>query len=624
MCGIFGQMNSDGRPVDRDACRAATHLLQHRGPDASGEWISPGDSTVYLGFRRLSILDLSEAANQPMHGENGNVLIFNGEIYNYRELRKECEARGRQFRTHGDTEVLLAALELWGAEALNRLEGMFALLFWNASKREALIARDPLGIKPLYFWRRPAAGLCVASEIKSFYALPEFEPRLRAAALPEYLRFRTLADGATLLEGVEQLSPGHFIRYQPASGRFEMRRYWSITTALDADQPRETLDLDGLRSLFRETVDRHLLSDVPVGAQLSGGVDSTLSLAVARRDLGRTMRAFHCRVDKDTHSEFEWAHKTAAILGVEMDSITLDGATLLSDLLERLTWHMDEPLGHPNAAGVHLVSKLARPKATVLISGEGADEIFGGYSRYSTLLWQSVFRGAGLRRLGFGPGWARKASRLAALPDEDEAICSLSEFVPLDAVQRILPGATAENTAAARLARIASYSRSRNASTRCQLYDLETYLPALCIRQDKMSMAASIENRVPFLTPRMAVFGLSLAQNDRASYVQQKALVKRYLCDYMPKEVVYRKKVGFQLPLEDWLWNQEAGRERMADLSGLRGCLDMQGVQQALGQRDETATELAWVLLTLDVWLRIFLNKARVLECGAPEPLPAS
>jgi asparagine synthase (glutamine-hydrolysing) len=617
MCGIFGQMNSDGRPVDRHACRLATRLLHHRGPDASGEWISPADSTVYLGFRRLSILDLSDAANQPMHGENGNVLIFNGEIYNYRELRKVCEGRGRQFRTHGDTEVLLAALELWGAGALTRLEGMFALLFWNAAKREALIARDPLGIKPLYFWRRPGAGLCVASEIKSFYALPEFTPQLRSAALPEYLRFRTLADGETLLQGVDQLNPGHFIRYQPAGDRFELCRYWSIAAALDGHKPQETLDLDGLRSLFRETVDRHLLSDVPVGAQLSGGVDSTLSLAVASRDLGRVMRAFHCSVDKATHSEYEWASRTAEILRVEMASITLDGATLLSDLLERLTWHMDEPLGHPNAAGVHMVSKLARPKATVLISGEGADEIFGGYVRYSSLLWQSKFRGLGVRNLAFGPGWARKASRLAAMP-EDEAICSLSEFVPLDTVRRILPGATEENTAGARLARIGRFS-GRSASTRAQLYDLETYLPALCIRQDKMSMAASIENRVPFLTPRMAVFGLSLARKDRASYAEQKVLLKRYLCDYMPKEVVYRKKVGFQLPLEDWLWNHPAGRDRMADLGRLRGHLDVGGVLQALAPRDETATELAWVLLTLDIWLGIFLNKSRVLEFGSVE-----
>ncbi len=168
MCGIFGQLNHGGRPVDRDACRLATRLLHHRGPDAGGEWIDPERAALYLGFRRLSILDLSEAANQPMRGESGSILIFNGEIYNYRELRKSCEAKGRRFRTQGDTGVLLACLELWGAAALDRIEGMYAFLFWDPTQREALIARDPLGIKPMYFWRWPARGLAVASEINSF------------------------------------------------------------------------------------------------------------------------------------------------------------------------------------------------------------------------------------------------------------------------------------------------------------------------------------------------------------------------------------------------------------------------------------------------------------------------
>jgi len=619
MCGIFGELHSGGRPVDLESCRLATRLLHHRGPDSSGEWLEPGRSCIYLGFRRLSILDLSESANQPMLGSNGNVLIFNGEIYNYRELRRQCEAKGVRFRTQGDTEVLLACLEIWGADALKKLEGMFGLLFWNAATRTALIARDPLGIKPVYLWRRPGNGLAVASEMKAFYALPEFAPELNTSALPEYLRFRTLASGNTMLRGVDQLNPGHVALYQPDSDRFEIRRYWSITEALLNDpQGPESRDLDGIRSLFRETVDRHLLSDVPVGAQLSGGVDSTLALAVARKDLGRRMRAFHCNVDQAELTEFEWANRCAQILDVDMDTVTLDGSTLTSGLLDELTWHMDEPLGHPNAVGVHMVSRLARPKATVLISGEGADEIFGGYPRYTILRWQAHFRRIGVHSLpASAPGWMRRAAGLAGLP-LNEAIGSLTQFASLERVQRLLPGATAEQTISGRLARLETYAPAgqANPSLLCQLYDLETYLPPLCIRQDKMSMAASIENRVPFITPRMAVFGLRLPQHLRASHREHKVLLKKYLCDYVPREIVYRKKAGFQIPIEQWIWGR-ASEALSRPGSRLSGCLDTSSFPALLASRDEAATELAWVLLTLEIWLDIFMRRERVLEYGA-------
>jgi asparagine synthase (glutamine-hydrolysing) len=621
MCGIFGLFQTGGRAIDTGQCRKAAALMAHRGPDALGEWIGPGGD-IYLGFRRLSILDLSAAANQPMHGRDGNVLIFNGEIYNYQTIRQELIAHGLTFRTNGDTEVLLRALETWGEAALPKLEGMFGFLFWDGVRREALIVRDFLGIKPVYWWQPPGGGLAVASEVKCFYALDGFEPRVDRDALPEYLRFRSLAGENTLLAGVRQLRPGHLLRYRFADGTLSGCAYWSPAAAASA-APTPRNPMEELRDLFRSSVDLHLLSDVPVGAQLSGGVDSTLSLAVARRDLKRNMKAFHCSVAGDNDSELPFARRAAQLLDVEMEVVELEAGQMLSPLLDKLTWHMDEPLGHPNALGVHLVSALAKPQATVLISGEGADEIFAGYTRYSGLQRQAL-----ARRTGLGSAMAalplprslKKTGQLATM-SEDDVIVNGTQFVPADLLKSLLPDADAAAAESNRRALLTSPSEF-DALRRCQLFDLGTYLPALLIRQDKMSMAASIENRVPFLTPRMVAFGLSLPEEQRAGLNSQKILLKKYLCDYVPEDLVYRKKVGFRIPLERWLFTSEAGRARLDWLAQpdnpIYDYIDRQAVTPILTNpaagKDEALTELVWMLLSIGLWMRIFLRKETVLE----------
>lgn len=621
MCGIFGMFQPAGRPVDVNQCRRAVAMMEHRGPDALGEWISP-EGDIYFGFRRLSILDLSTAANQPMQGRDGNVLIFNGEIYNYQVLRRELEAVGIVFRTSGDTEVLLRALETWGEAALEKMEGMFGFLFWNGITREALTVRDFLGIKPVYWWQPPGGGLAVASELKCFYPLDGFQPQLDREALPEYLRFRSLSGENTLLAGVRQLRPGHLLRYRYADGTWTGRRYWSAAEAVTAAAPVRQ-PMEELRELFRSSMDLHLLSDVPVGAQLSGGVDSTLSLAVARRDLGRDMKAFHCSVAGDSESELPFARRAAELLGVGLEVVELDAGQMLSPLLDKLTWHMDEPLGHPNALGVHLVSALAKPQATVLISGEGADEIFAGYTRYSGLQRQALARrgglGAAMAALPL-PRSLRRTGQLASM-SEDDVIVNGTEFVPAELASTLLPGMNLEAAAANRRALLAP-AVSFDALRRCQLFDLGTYLPALLVRQDKMSMAASIENRVPFLTPRMVTFGLNLAEEHRAGWNSQKVLLKKYLCDYVPKDLVYRKKVGFRIPLERWLFTSDAGRARLRRLAEANNpiydYLDRQVILLILNNpaagEDEALTELVWMLLSLSLWMELFLRKEAVLE----------
>jgi asparagine synthase (glutamine-hydrolysing) len=620
MCGIFARINPMGKPVDLGECRRATHLIAHRGPDAYGEWVSAGGD-LFLGFRRLSILDLSAAANQPMGGSRGQLLVFNGEIYNYRELRPQLEARGYRFHTSSDTEVLLHALEEWGEEALDKLEGMFGFLFWDPRAGEALIARDFLGIKPVYLWRPREAGLCVASEMKAFYALSDFTPSVRASALPEYVRFRCLPGEGTLLKEVTQLSPGQWARYRPATDELKRQVYWKPAPTLGLEDAGPS-PVKHLQEVFRATVEHHLVADVPVGAQFSGGVDSSLSLAVAYWDLGRPMQGFHCSVEGRKTNELRYARAVADSLAVQLHTINLDGARFFSPLLERLTWHMDEPLGHPNAVGVHLVSALARPLVTVLISGEGADEVFAGYPRYSALLRNEALRrrpvvGAlahHLPPLNVRYYRALRASAAWARCSTSEEIATRMQFVPPALLERLFGTPRVVQQSVADRQELLRRLDAPDALTRCQMFDLVTYLPPLLIRQDKMSMAASIENRVPFVTPRMVNLGLSLPQHWRATWRQQKVILKRLFAEYCSRALVYRKKAGFAIPLTSWL-RAPAGQARVESLRQ-RGCciydyldrLAVEGLLPDVGG-GEARTELIWGLLSLEVWLKLFRAK---------------
>ena len=560
-----------------------------------------------------------------MAGSAGNYLIFNGEIYNYRELKADLESLGERFRTTGDTEVLLHALERWGEDALTRLEGMFGFLFWNARQKQALLARDPLGIKPLYYWLPPTGGLCAASEIKAFYALRDFQPQFRTDALAEYVRFRCLIGSDTLLKGVAQVQPGELLRFDSGSRRLTSRNYWQVA-ADPAAVPANSEVLDALQNMFRATVERHLLSDVPVGAQLSGGVDSSLSLGVACKDLGRNIKGFHCSVQSEAVNETGYAQSVADCLGVSMESVSLTGREFFSSMLDRLTWHMDEPLGHPNALGVHLVSALARPQVTVLISGEGADEVFAGYPRYTALLRNHSVRqvpglSSLLRRL---PALdikyyraLRKSAHWAGQPFEEEIAVGM-QFVAPELVVQLFGPAAAARTHEPRLELLRSI-QAADLLTRCQIFDLATYLPALLVRQDKMSMAASIENRVPFVTTKMVGFGLALPAKCRAAAGEQKIILKQLLTRYIPRALVYRRKAGFTIPVSEWL-QTSSGRERLQWLlepsCPVHSLFDSSAVRDLVHgyKGDAEPTEAIWVLLTSAIWARIFGNKTAVLE----------
>ncbi|HMK36207.1 MAG TPA: asparagine synthase (glutamine-hydrolyzing) [Desulfomonilaceae bacterium] len=622
MCGIFALINPSGRKIDLHACRCGVDLQKHRGPDGSGEWISESEE-VFLGHRRLSILDLSEAGGQPMVSDAGNVLIYNGEIYNFRSLRQELESRGCRFKSTCDTEVLLHALETWGTDCLEKLEGMFAFLFWRPDLEEALIVRDFFGIKPLYFWAIPEGGLAVSSEIKSFYALPGFTARLNCELLPEFLAFRSVSGEETLLKEVREVNPGQLLRYRKMSDTVQRSAYWDVASAVSRSTFSGKQGHDEFLSIFTDTVERHLIADVPVGTQFSGGVDSSLISALVIKGLGRDLKGFHCRVEAADYDEMPLAAQIGRFLGMEVEYCALDSKIFFSGLLEKLTWHHDEPLTHPNSVGIYLLSELAREQVTVLLSGEAADEFFGGYSRYPLLLLHGILQdwpallGSFEWVSGFMPhvtgrfGVLKKFFKKARYMSLEDRIVSGTGFMEDWELQRITGDAEAYQQSIHRRTLFLGDHGTSDMLTRCQLFDIQTYLPALFVRQDKMSMAASIENRVPFATPRILSLAMQLPGESRATTMKRKSFLKSCLNLYIPKRLANRRKVGFGLPLGVWLARPE-GRERLRSLtsadSPLHGIVDTKSVESLVtsfrGEAPQANT--LWTLLSLKVWMDVF------------------
>ncbi len=616
MCGILALINPPDRPVDQGACQRGTDLMSHRGPDARGHWLHPRGH-IYLGHRRLAILDLSAAANQPMTGPSGAVLVYNGEIYNFRQVGKELEARGRRFRTSSDTEVLLAALETWGEQALERLRGMFSFVLWEPGPGRVLMARDPLGIKPLYLWQVPGGGLAAASELKAFYALPGFEPRLNRKALPEYLRFRSLAGGRTLLQGVEKLPPGWLLEYFPDRGRLRRRCWWDPVARRPSSPGGRGrgANRERLGRLLGDTVEMHLVSDVPLGLQFSGGVDSSLVAALCLKELGVELAGFFCRVEDPACDEWPAARPVARALGLRVHRAALDAEEFFTPLLHQLTWHQDEPITHPNSVGIFMLSRLARQRVTVLLSGEAADEIFAGYDRYRRLLVQARLGRLPCPLLRILHLSGRKPQVIAPCLEHDFAslLIRSNQFCDGPSVDRLLGRAGAGEQALEMRRELLPALAGLSPLDAAQLYDLATYLPAIMDRQDRMSMAVSLETRVPFADREVFTFALGLPPHQRATLRRGKTLLKDLLARYIAPSLVERGKVGFGLPLAAW-FNQPGGRRARELLSNrnhpLAGELEPRTLAR-LAREDPAGpgrADLLWTVWALAAWADIFLG----------------
>jgi len=578
MCGFAGFVNLDGAPPDPRVLAAMMRTIRHRGPDDSGQLLL---ADAAIGFHRLKILDLSEHGHQPMVSPSGTIAIaFNGEIYNAFDYKPELEAAGYRFRSRTDTEVLLYLYERYGIDGvLERLNGMFAMAIADVRSHEVHLARDHFGIKPLYFTQAGSTVL-FASETKAFLAHPGFTPEIDDTHVDEQLAFRYVSGEASLLRGVRQVRPGHRVRITPQG--VTTARYWSIPDATEKSRITREDAVEQLNVLLRTSVASQLRSDVKVGCQLSGGIDSSLVTAFARPHFEGGMDTFSVVFEDQKFSEGPWIAEAAAVTNADSHRFMFTEAAFMGPL-ERATWHMDQPISHPNALGIWLLAQHAGERVTVLLSGEGADEVFAGYSRFS---------GAHLRPV--------------------EALIRATQLQPDSKLARLRPGADL-TPAIARRAEIFNEGGSDILSNFLK-YEMQTYLADLLVRQDKMTMAHGVENRVPFLDRRVVEFARMLPAEYLVDGRTTKTVVKELGRRTFDAAFVYRSKCGFALPLSQYFRSRiftEMMEDRLLPGIRARGLVSEAAVRE-LWRRSLSApalTEVFWLPIALELWAQQFVDR---------------
>lgn len=571
MCGFCGIVLADQtKHLSRALIEQMADTIRHRGPDDAGTFVA---GPVGLGHRRLSIVDLA-SGHQPMGNEDGTItIVFNGEIYNHAELRPALEAQGHQFRTRSDTEAIVHAYEEMGPACAGKLRGMFAFAIWDAKSRRLTLARDHSGIKPLYFARTPAGDLVFGSEIKALFASGLIEPELNLSAMPEFLATGHVSGERTLLRGVEKLMPGHWMTW--GAGRTETGRYWALPPAESESPVRGQGSLaeagEAFWERFVDAVQSQLMSDVPLGAFLSGGIDSSL-LVAAVRELGvAEMNSFSVGYAEAGSSELPWARVAADAFGTRHHEVLLDEAGFF-ELLPPLTFHRDLPLTFSASIPLHKVSQLAARSVKVVLTGEGSDELFAGYGRYPRALmnlrWgqrlDSLMPGPLRRGIagiagGLGNGWLGSRLRRSFLAQPGTiAGAYLEAFAELgEAPRAALLGESARAWAWTEPLRFVEPDLVRANPLEALLrLDQATYLEELLMKQDAMSMASSIESRVPFLDHCLVEWAAGLAPALKLHGFTGKALVRQAAAQKLPAKLLAGPKRGFSVPLGEWLRGQ--------------------------------------------------------------------
>jgi asparagine synthase (glutamine-hydrolysing) len=563
MCGIVGVI-SGGGSTPSASFEAMRRTLQHRGPDDGAVWRSE-DGQVELGHCRLSIIDLSPEARQPMVSLSGRTrIIFNGEIYNYRELRKELESAGLRFRTSSDTEVLLHAYEHWGVDCLTRLNGMFAFAIVDMPARRILLARDRAGEKPL-FYSHAGGRLTFASELKAILADSTVKPRLDHRAFEYFLAFGYVPHDMCLLDGIRKLPQGHALTYDLSTDRLETWAYWRLPEPRpeDAVAPDEHELVSELERLLTDSVRLRLIADVPVGIMLSGGIDSSLVTAMAARVAGRGIKTFNISFPgHGNYDEAPYARAVAQHLGTDHVELVAEPATV--DLLPQLARQFDEPIADSSMVPTYLISRLIRREATVALGGDGGDELFGGYPYYCWIQAQANVRrllpvalrrmaGSAGRRLPLG---VKGRSYVVGLSlDVPGSIAQCNLFFDAAARRRLLrrdPAASAAGRSPESF-KMALCSRGQSVLQQATAADFQTYLvDDILVKVDRASMLTSLEVRAPWLDPRLIEFAFQLPDRLRATARDRKVLLRAFAARVLPPSLDLERKQGFSLPLNAW------------------------------------------------------------------------
>lgn len=644
MCGISGVVNCG----NRETLARMTYVQAHRGPDDSGLWerTFPNGSYIGLGSRRLSILDLTPIGHMPMCNEDRTVWItYNGEIYNFAGLRRELEGKGHRFRSHTDTEAIVHLYEQEGPDCVKRLNGMFAFAICDLrSEMPALfVARDHFGIKPFYYFQ-DGERFAFASEIKALLQVPEIKAELDPQALHQYLTFLWVPDPKTMFRGIRKLPAGHYATLQ--NGSFSIKQYWDLSfpPAIHAYKVSEAELADEVRARFRNSVKAQMISDVPIGAFLSAGLDSSSIVAMMRQATDQPVRTYTVtfpkkyRVGENTLDDPEVATRLARSLGCENQRIIVEPD--ITELMPKLVWHMDEPIADPAIIAAYAVCREARKQSTVLLSGVGGDELFAGYRKHVAHYWSEIYaripsllrrtaegalhklpsmRGSSLKG---GLRLARKMARSASLTANDRFIANCTYLDDCQKSQLYTVELAAEAfTMDPACAHIAAFDQVRDADFLHQMLYLDSkiFMTSLNLTyNDKMSMASSVEVRVPFLDRELAEF---VASNVPPSLKLKgilrpttKYILRRAMHDILPKEVLRQPKAGFAAPVDYWLANEIRGM--VDDLLSptqvrKRGLFRPEALERFVhehrsGRRDWSMQ--IWQFLTLELWMQTFLD----------------
>ena len=609
MCGIAGFARAGGcRPGDEVLLNRMCDAIQHRGPDDDGRRII-GEAA--LGMRRLSIIDVA-GGQQPISNETGDVtVVYNGEIYNYHELRTRLLKAGHQLSTRSDTETLVHLYEDDGDRLVDSLRGMFGFAIWDARRQRLLLGRDRLGIKPLYYWERPD-GISFASELRSFLVDPAFEPRLNEEAVALFLAFGYVPDPHCIFHGVRKLPPGHVLSWNRDEG-ISVRRYWSpLVPEVAIDAPEAVTEL---RRLLDDAVRSHLESEVPLGAFLSGGIDSSTVVALMARAMDRRVQTFSIGFEEPEYNEAPHAARVAAELGTDHTELIVrpDADQLVEDIIQGF----DEPVADSSALPTLLVSHLARERVTVALSGDGGDELFGGYTRYAEVAGMSPPAPTMLRRLLRGialmraPG-ARGRAWMLSRASGPRGRYAGTVAIPLSVREGGVAGAAVARWRDS-LEQVLDpwFDRfgSRDFATQMMMVDLETYLPGdILTKVDRMSMAVSLEARVPLLDHHVVEFAMSLPSHLKIRQGTGKWILREAIQGVVPASVLSKKKQGFAVPLDKWLRNELGYRIKalLRPDNRIYEWLDRDAVRRIAsehlaGTRDHQT--IIWRLVVLDGWL---------------------
>ncbi|HEY4128771.1 MAG TPA: asparagine synthase (glutamine-hydrolyzing) [Gammaproteobacteria bacterium] len=622
MCGIAGILKfSTDQAVEYPRLDRMRNAMQHRGPDDSCIVIR---GRVGLAHNRLSIIDLG-GGQQPMTGGGHHSWIsYNGELYNFRELRKELEERGCRFVTDSDTEVVLQAYQVYGEDCVSHLRGMFAFAIWDRNRQKLFLARDRLGIKPLYY-SVTDREILFASEIKGILAAEGFKPEFNKAILPEFLATRYVGGSETFFQGVFKLLPGYTLTWGPSDG-VRHNRYWKLPDRLAASDISFDEHVHEVRTRLEDAVRCHLVSDVPVGLFLSGGIDSSAIAALMAPLTSGQVQSFAVGFAEHGYNELAYARLMAKSVGAVHRDIQLTAADYFR-LLPRMVWHEDEPIAFTSSVCLYAISRLAAEHVKVVLTGEGADELFLGYNKYRVTAWnerlgrpywatvpQSLRDGISRLVQSFPRRLRRYAERSFLGPQPGVRGLFYENFAvfPQSVQQRLLMEPNARDPYAEGMRH---YSQAPGGSLdRMSHADIQTYMVELLMKQDQMSMAASLESRVPFLDHRFVEYAAAIPGRHKLQGLQTKAVLRAAVKDILPKEILNRGKMGFPVPFGRWLRGRYA--PLLDDLvlsprAQARGLFDPAYVQHLVtehrsGEWDHG--ERLWSLINVELWQRIFLE----------------